>query len=154
MNGSRDSRTQSRGTCPDDATSSTPRPYPRGMRRQTTMVQRLAALVGGLCLVGALVAAFAPANGCGSWVAPAFTDDEITELAEGFDRLAEQTTGTARVDAISNRAETLAIGVYCHETLDDRRTWTIGLGLGALVIPAGLLWVTSGRRETTSTSTD
>lgn len=153
MNGSRISRDTSRATYRHDD-DTTPAPYPRRMRRRTTTTQRLAALVAALCLAGALVAALAPTGqGCGSLAAPDFTDAEVRELAARFERVAEQTTGAARSDALSNRLEVMTLGAHCHEALGDRRTWTIGLGAGALVIPAGLLWVASGRRETTPTST-
>ena len=118
-----------------------------------TTLTRLALVLGGLFLAAAVGLTFAPssANGsdCGTWVAPAWSDDGMSSLRDEVSGL-QGTIMEGRAAAILAGAR--ASQAACTDELDTRRSLALaGLGL-AVVAPGALVWIGRGRDRTPVTT--
>lgn len=107
------------------------------------VVNRLAAAIGALLLVGCVLAAFLPTESrgddCGTWLRPEWSAEEGRQLVRDAGAFSPERGRVARerLDA-------------CDDALDGRMVLTIGLLVAAAVVPAAA-WVATSRRRPRST---
>lgn len=108
------------------------------------MIQRLAVVAGLVLLLGAGLFTFLPTNAngstCGTWVAPEWDKDESAELAGRAADLGDEGEALAREVATNYR--------QCTDALSTRRLLSIGLLVGAVLLPAGIVFVGRGQTAT------
>lgn len=121
------------------------------------IAQRVAIVLAGVFVLGALAATFLPTSPegatCGNWVSPEWDDettrdlvDEYQELASGdgtdspeLSRLRGEATGSAMAIVRSKR--------LCDDALGTRQTMTfVLLGL-AVIAPVGIVFIAGARRD-------
>lgn len=116
-------------------------------------VYQRSAIVAAVLFLGLAVwAAFVPthshATSCGTWVSPGLTDGEVADAIDRGQAAIEDSGGlgdpTNLQAAMINLVETKKV---CDSKLSTRQTLTwVGVA-GALVVPAGILFIASGRRR-------
>lgn len=116
-----------------------------------SLVTRIAVVIAATFLLAAAAATFLPTEpsgveGCGSWVAPELSDDEYDGMIEDYSGMYDDASRLGMGGDVYGGAANLArMKRACDDALATRRTLTIFLLGGAILVPAGVLFV--GKRR-------
>jgi hypothetical protein len=116
-----------------------------------SLLTRIAVVLGIALLLAAVAATFLPTEpdgveGCGSWVAPGISDGEYEDLIAEYGDLYDDAEALGVESRVYGGAANLANAKRsCDDALGTRRTVSLLLLGGAVLVPAGVLFV--GRRR-------
>lgn len=130
--------------------------------RNLSLLARAAIVIGALFFIGAAAATFLPASPdgatCGTWVDPEWTDEAVDDLLDDWEGIYNSTAGTSFGQGLASEAVGSAMSIKasktaCDDALGTRRTISIVLLAGAVLVPAAVMFVGRGAvRPTSSTS--
>jgi hypothetical protein len=116
-----------------------------------SVTKRLAIVAGALLLLGAVAATFLPTSPqgqtCGTWVAPEWEEEATDQLVERWQDLGERDFLGGGAEAAGRVASIRGAQRACDSALGTRRTVALVLLAGAVLVPAGVMFVAGGRRE-------
>lgn len=119
------------------------------------VAKRVAIVLAGVFVFGALAATFLPASPegatCGTWIAPEWDDKGTADLLDKYREMAEGASSPElsryRGEAIGGAAAVVRTKRNCDDALGTRRTTALVLLGCALVAPLGVVFIAGARKD-------